>query len=98
MIKELKGLLDFAHVACLRLEPVNTLGGYSFHVHISKSYYFFYMAKEGESLEDTIKTYLQLNQANLNEIYKLNHWFIDTCVDMGWLTRKETIEHFLAEG
>lgn len=50
-------------------------------------------------LEDQIRAFLRSQSLeNLHDIYKHNHYFIDYCVDNGWLIREEKITHQYNEG
>ena len=65
-------------------------------IHISPDLTLSYRLEE--DLTEKLKEFLRMvGNEGLDLTYSRNHFFIDYCVDKGWIRRKEYVKHTLIE-
>lgn len=63
-------------------------------IHVSPSLTFCY--KLEENLTEKLQEFLRkVGDDGLDTLYYDNHFFIDYCVDKGWLQRVESVKHYI---
>lgn len=63
-------------------------------IHVSPSLTFYYELKE--DLTKKVQQFLRkVGNEGLDTLYDDNHFFIDYCVDKGWLQRVESVKHYI---
>jgi hypothetical protein len=63
-------------------------------IHVSPCLTFCYKLEENliEKLQEFLR---KVGDEGLDTLYYENHFFIDYCVDKGWLQRVESVKHYI---